>query len=633
MRPAIFGAARRPAEPRSSLSVLARAASVVTIGAVLAGAVAVTPGIAGAAQQAGRPPAVATAAQAAASDRTSAAEKKRVDRVKVKLDWYACYEYAECASMRVPLDYDQPAGAKTEVAVLRVKARNPERRIGSLFVNPGGPGGAATTMALDAPNFLSDEVLDRFDIVGVDPRGIGASDNIRCFKSHRDQVKATAGMNVAFPWTKAEEKAWIASATAIGKACSTTGRSIGGAMSTAEVARDMDVARRAVGDPKLSFLGFSYGSALGQYYANMFPDRLRAVAIDGVVNPASWVGSPKRPDAELDERLRSANGAYKALRELLARCAKVDAKLCPFADGTDLLRKFDTVAERLRAKPAAVDDGEGGVDTITYADFIGTVLGSLYMRFGPLDIVIIVGLAQELYTATNPAATSDQRAAAGAALTARLRTARDRAGRDFRYENDLEAFLGVACTDGLHPRSAAQWPALAAKADKRAPYFGRAWAWPTSPCARATWTARDEDAYRGPFNRRTSAPVLVVGNYWDPATNYDDAVGAARLLPNSRLLSSDNWGHTAYGTSVCATTAIDSYLLRGTLPAKGKVCVGEMQPFVEPDADTRRAARMQRPEFTNKADVAAQGAPAEGEPKHLPPVIARTPMTGPAAGR
>ena len=110
-------------------------------------------------------------------------------------------------------------------------------------------------------------------------------------------------------------------------------------------------------------------------------------------------------------------------------------------------------------------------------------------------------------------------------------------------------------------------------------YFGRLWAGSSVGCASKTWTARDKDAYRGPFNRRTASPILVVGSKWDPATNYAGAVRAASLLPNSRLLSSDNWGHTAYGTSQCATSAIDTYLLTEVLPAPGTYCHGDVQPF------------------------------------------------------
>ena len=122
-------------------------------------------------------------------DKTSAKEKKRVDSVKTpKLGWYKCYETAECATVRLPLDYDKPKGATTEIAVLRVKARNQKAKIGSLFVNPGGPGGSGTEMAYGAPYYLGDEMLDKFDVVGFDPRGIAYSDNIKCFKSTKDQT-------------------------------------------------------------------------------------------------------------------------------------------------------------------------------------------------------------------------------------------------------------------------------------------------------------------------------------------------------------------------------------------------------------------------------------------------------------
>src|SRR5581483_3867304 len=132
-----------------------------------------------------------------------------------KLGWYKCYTTAECATVRLPLDYDKPTGATTELAVLRVKARNPKKRIGTLFVNPGGPGGQGTALAYAAPDFLGNDVLDRFDVVGFDPRGVGFSDNIKCFKSTKDQALAMAGLNIAFPWTKSEEAAFVASDKAV----------------------------------------------------------------------------------------------------------------------------------------------------------------------------------------------------------------------------------------------------------------------------------------------------------------------------------------------------------------------------------------------------------------------------------
>ncbi|MET8153314.1 alpha/beta hydrolase [Actinoplanes sp. NPDC049668] len=527
----------------------------------------------------------------ASHDRTAKAERARVDKVPTpKLGWYKCYDIAECATTRLPLDYDKPKGATTEIAILRIKAKDQKNKIGSLFLNPGGPGGSATDFALFAPYFLSDSLLQRFDIVGVDPRGIGASANVRCFKSVKDQTAVLDLMNVPFPFTKAEEKRYVTGSKRFGKACSTTGKKLAGAMSTAEVARDMDVMRRAVGDKKLNYLGFSYGSALGQYYANLFPDRFRALVIDGVLDPVAWVGNTKKI---LDDRLRSSDGAYKALNEILKRCDRAGETHCVFAAG-DPVKNFDTIARELRAKPLQLPDGEGGTFTVTYAIFVSAILGSLYdLNAGQA----VTEISAEVWAALHEGST--------AALTERARAAQaTKRGYDFPYQNGFEAMSAVVCTDGRHPADAGSWPAATARRDQKAPYFGRAWGWIDSQCANKTWTVQDEDAYRGPFTRRTAAPVLVVGNFWDPATNYQGAVASSRLLPNSRLLSSNNWGHTAYGSGVCATTSIDDYLLTGRPPAKGKVCTDSVQPFTEPLPPPGEPATLSAPTGKQRPPVA-----------------------------
>ena len=139
----------------------------------------------------------------------------------------------------------------------------------------------------------------------------------------------------------------------------------------------------------------------------------------------------------------------------------------------------------------------------------------------------------------------------------------------------------IMCTDGRHAANVSDWPPAAAAADRRAPYFGAPWSWVDAVCATDFWTAQDEDAYLGPFDRRTAAPVLVVGSRWDNATNYDSAVAVSKLLPNSRLLTSENWGHTAYSASTCAAHAIDRYLITAALPAKRR-CPGDVLPFARP---------------------------------------------------
>jgi hypothetical protein len=138
----------------------------------------------------------------------------------------------------------------------------------------------------------------------------------------------------------------------------------------------------------------------------------------------------------------------------------------------------------------------------------------------------------------------------------------------------------VICTDGLHPAHADRWPAYADAADARVPGFGRLAAWSDVPCASNTWTVSDEDAYRGPFTRRTADPVLIIGNYWDSGTNYDNAVAASELLPNNRLVSVDSWGHTAFTRSACLDKALENYLVTTAPPAGGTRCVGDYQPFM-----------------------------------------------------
>lgn len=560
------------------------------------------------------------------ADRTSATEASRVDRVSVKLSWSDCSAVfgtpgAQCATARLPLDYDRPKGATTTVALLRIKAARPSKKIGTLFLNPGGPGGSGVQIASFAPFFLGQRVLDRFDVVGFDPRGTNFSSNVQCWDTLIDQQRDLTGLTaVPFPVGKKENAAAVASAKAWGKACSTTGRPLSGSMSTAEVARDMDVLRRAVGDRRLTYLGFSYGTYLGQVYANMFPDRVRSVVIDGVLDPVAWAGTASTARVPQTARLKSGQGADKALRELLARCEKAGPDYCALAGVGDPTDLFADLVKRAKKAPIRIVDPADPANNfveITYAQIYGILLSSLYDPFGA-DLQIDQFLTAAV-TGVLPGPTPEQQAAAVRTLRdvraraeARQRAARPTAaqrkafGAGYAYFNDPDAFAAVLCTDGRNPRSASNWPSYAAADDKKAPGFGPLWTWASAQCASSTWTVRDEDRYTGPFTRRTDRPVLVVGNYYDPATNYAGAVTASRLLPNSRLLTSDSFGHTAYGTSDCVTNAVDRYLLSGALPARGTVCVGP-QPFSQPLAtDPPAPARSAAPQAT----VPSQTAPA-----------------------
>ncbi|HEY5785967.1 MAG TPA: alpha/beta hydrolase [Microlunatus sp.] len=548
----------------------------------------------------------APSAEAATPSSTSKVEKRRSKAVKTpKLGWFKCYDYARCATVKVPLDYDKPKGKKVELAVVKIPAGNQKKKIGTLFVNPGGPGASGTDFALESPFILSPEVTDRFDVVGFDPRGVAYSQNVQCFSNPgKNDTFLSTVLSSAFPYGAKQEKAFIKAYGNQAKACSTSGKPLTGAISTAEVARDMDLLRRAVGDKKLTYLGFSYGSYLGEVYANMYPDRVRALAIDGVLDPVKWAGTKKTASTPIGARLGSAEGASKALREVLVRCDKAGPTKCRFSDGNPVAN-YEKIAQRLRRGPLYEVDPDTGEQFVaaTYADFVGNTLGMLYDGYGGPDYV--TEYAAYLYGLIDPTSSASvdaaQRKATVASLIKLKKTVKERQtprripGRTFGfpYDNSQDAFQTIVCTDSRNSHNLAKFPALAKAADKKAPYFGRLWLWAPAGCSSPKWKVKDEDGYRGPFTKRTSSPVLIVGNYWDPATSYAGAVSTSKRLPNSRLVSSNSWGHTAYGSSECVTGAVDTYLLTKKVPAKGKLCVGDYQPFVEDLTDDEESTESQ----------------------------------------
>lgn len=515
-------------------------------------------------------------------------ENKKLDKVATpNLSWFNCYGGSKCANVKLPLDYDNPKGKTTNVAVLRTPATG--KRIGTLFVNPGGPGGSSTEMAQFADEFLSPEVREKFDVVGVDPRGVGFSDNVECM-SVEDQDDVFTHLDVGVPIGYQQEQRYIQSSKKVAKACSEN--PLATSMSTAEVARDMEMVRRGLGEGKLSYLGFSYGSQLGTTYANMFPGNFRSIAIDGTLSPTAWSGTDANASKPLDARLKSGEGAWKAMDTILAECGKVGEDRCTFASGGDPKTKFTEMAERLKKGPVTVEDPYSGEElTLTYGDFVGTLLGALYESDAPMFVDMMLSEFEMVLAADGPqvgrAGTAQERQDQKRVYDA-LREDQRAPQRGFQYDNSLDSFLSVTCTDSTETTKIADYPAFAKQSDSTAPHFGRSWLWGSAGCAGDAFTGEDEDAYTGPYDRFTTKAVMVVGNYWDPATNYDGAVETRETLGRSRLVSSDSWGHTAYGVSECATEKIDTYLISGSSPLKDSTCPAETEMFPDGEAQTRK---------------------------------------------
>jgi pimeloyl-ACP methyl ester carboxylesterase len=488
------------------------------------------------------------------------------------LDWQPdCFEGGiVCARARVPLDYDDPSGPQIALRLARLPATDPAKRIGTLFVNPGGPGNSGMDFVfLAARQVLSARLRARFDIVGFDPRGVARSAPVKCYPS--TGASDPYGDLPAFPLTPRQERLTIIANAEYAAACVKSEQTMTRHTSTANVARDLDLLRQAVGDERLTFAGFSYGTYVGATYANLFPDRVRALWVDGVIDPVAWATGRRGAGTKVpfSTRLRSGEATDATMDAFLRACDRVGRPRCLFARG-DTQAKFERLLERLRQEPVRDEDGEV---LFRYGDAVAGMLAPLYFQ----DEWPRVGdHLQQLYEVTAPDTTDRQR-------TRLLGRAEQLPG------NAIDGFHAVACVDTTNPTDTAAWPRAADAADKRAAPFGRLWTWESGRCA--TWAARDTDRYLGPFDKRTSAPVLVVGNRLDPATPYEGALALDRVLSRSRLLTVDYAGHTSLGQSVCVTRKVDAYLINGSLPPRGTVCESDRQPFERASAQDRQTVR------------------------------------------
>ena len=341
-------------------------------------------------------------------------------------------------------------------------------------------------------------------------------------------------------------------------------------MSTADVVRDLDLLRQAVGDAKLTYLGFSYGSYIGNTYANLFPQNIRALVIDGVLDPRLWSsGWQIRSDRVATEQ---------EFNEFLRLCGEAGPQ-CAFADGRRTARRWEELARAVENEP--VDLGDGFL--YTYDFLISDAVGAMYapeVWGGPEGFAAFLDFVAD-------AALGDQSAArrARSARRAVLAELGARRSREADYPNGFDGYFGNQCADTEYPGTFFEFRAIDryARAGSR---FGPFWWWFNTGCT--AWPVA-EDRYVGPWTARTSAPVLVVGNFFDGVTAYSGAQASSRLLENSRLLSYAGWGHSAYGRSACTREFVNEYLLDGALPPVGTICPANPNPFLEAAATSARA--------------------------------------------
>ncbi|QCR19939.1 alpha/beta fold hydrolase [Agrococcus sp. SGAir0287] len=523
-------------------------------------------------------PAVASAAShdastvAVGSAAGAPATATQVQAPVPELAWAACegvgLEAFECASAEVPTDYDEPTGATTTIALTRLPATDPAQRIGSLFLNFGGPGGPGVSTLQQLGAFLDPQVHARFDVVGFDPRGVGASDPVTCFPDAASE-EAFFAQSIAIPRTPEEEATSIAQAGALALACETLSGSRIDHASTANVARDMDLLRQAVGDERLSYLGYSYGSILGATYGMLFPDRVRALAIDGTLEPSRWSGG----DASVGVRIGQGPAAAEVFDAFLDACAAAGPTACSLAATGDPRQAVDTLLTRLQQQPVEVPLPDGTTMRVDYGTAVAIAFQSLYSPagFGPLADSLTQLLA---LTEPQQAMTTQQRGVQLSDLGDWL--------RELGLLEDYSgagAALAAMCVDGEHPLQPWDYPAQADAADAEAPHFGRLRAWVGIQCEVVDFV--DDDAYLGPWDQTTQAPVLVIGTRFDPATPYDQTQPYADRFPSASVLTVEGYGHTTLNVSSCANAAIATYLATpgASVPT---TCEQDVLPFQSP---------------------------------------------------
>jgi pimeloyl-ACP methyl ester carboxylesterase len=415
-------------------------------------------------------------------------------------------------------------------------------------------------------DLLPAAVRDRYDIVSFDPRGVGRSDGLQCFASQSAENKMLGAWADGFPVGSAQIASWDRTYQRFDAQCARRGGPVLSHMSTGDVARDMDVIRRALGERLLNYYGISYGTVLGATYANLFPGYTGDMVLDGNVGPVAWADGDPNVPTEL--RMGSDSGSATALRGFLQLCGRAGVSDCAFSAGSPAatVSKYATLLRRLQRRPVTVSS-----QAYTYAGTVVAVDDFLYTTrsepsIGQMGWRAGAQLLESVWDASG-------RPAASATASATLPVAA--AAQPY---NGNEQELGVECADSPNPVDQAAYAAQARLAARKTGAFGVMWAWRAEPCA--SWPGDGTDRYTGPWNRRTASPVLVVGNTGDPATPYADAVTTSQVLARGRLLTVDQYGHTVLlNANTCATGYVTRYLLTGTLPRAGTVCGQEGQPF------------------------------------------------------
>ena len=455
------------------------------------------------------------------------------------LAWSGCGTN-RCARLTVPIDYAHPDGNALKLAVVKVAASSRATRIGSLVVDPGGPGGSGVDYAKAADFIVTNPVRAAYDIVGFDPRGVGASSPIKCLNDR--ELDSFLGTDPT-PDDKAEEQKFADVSKGFADKCKANGGPLLAHVSTIEAAKDMDVLRAALGETKLDYLGKSYGTFLGATYADLFPTKVGRFVLDGAEDPSLTV-------TQFNEG--QAVGFETATRAYVQDC--VTKAGCPLGSSLDSgMARLRAFLKQLDTRPLPLND--------PYIKALTEGWGSLGIAYAMYDQRLWSQLTDALRSAFG---------GNGGPLMKLAGSYADRGSKGAYAGNLMQVIYAVNCLDRSDSRDLAHFESESRSLSAQAPTWGPFLAWSTVPCG--YWSVPANNAPKK-ITAAGSGPIVVVGTTRDPATPYKWAQGLAAELQNGHLITFDGDGHTAYTRSnPCVDNAVDAYLLKGRVPPAGLKC-------------------------------------------------------------
>ena len=456
-----------------------------------------------------------------------------------RIAWEPCQDGFECGTVEVPLDYADPLGDSIGLALLRSVATNPQERIGSLVVNPGGPGGSGVDYAMRSDTIVSPAVREVYDVVGFDPRGVARSEPVECVTDA--EFDDSLNTEDTTPDTAQEVAAYLEGIAEFQAGCLARSPDLLPHVGTADVARDLDIIRSALGEDVLTYLGASYGTSIGAEYAHQFPARVGRLVLDGALDPAL---------TEREVLLGQAVGFEQSLAAFAADCVARD---CPLGDTEQQVLDSTGVAlDRADEQPI-----QTSTRPLTQILAVYGVIAPLYLPAAQGYPALEAGLTAAL--------DGDGSVLLGLA-DAYLRRAPDGSFPD----NQWDVIQPVSCLDRPSQATVADVRAALPEFEQASPRLGETLAWSLLGCT--GWPV-PSPGLTAPVRGVGAAPILVVGNTGDPVTPYAWAESLADQLESAVLLTYQARQHLAYREgSTCVDAAVDGFLLAGTVPPSGTTC-------------------------------------------------------------